>query len=259
MHHVYRRRESTNYQYRRFIPPGIRHAFPGKKGKPKRWWIESLKTKDPAEAKRKGAEVDVRVGGMFRLAEAGEWPPISGELIDVWAAHFLRSPVGLAAADAIDDEHLTHADLMALLTKFVTERNIPFRNGSTNFGHLLNEVRISLGRDEPAETRRPVAKTLTMESLIDMWARETQPTEKTDYSWRRIMAKLTNHLRHDDVTRITDADIVSWKESLFDSGLKPSTVKNHLTICSTLFGWSEQSAANPSPREFPANRENYSE
>ena len=63
MTHVYLRSTGV-YEYRRLIPAKLRPAF-GRK----RWRIESLGTKDKAEAKRKGSAVDVRVIAEFEAAE----------------------------------------------------------------------------------------------------------------------------------------------------------------------------------------------
>jgi hypothetical protein len=111
MTHVYSRSTGV-YEYRRLIPAKLRPAFGGK-----RWRIESLGTKDMGEAKRKGSIVDVRVAEEFRLAEAGEWPPVSADMIDVLASHFFQS---VDQEEITDDRALTDA-----LTKFLIERKIP--------------------------------------------------------------------------------------------------------------------------------------
>jgi hypothetical protein len=239
MTHVYPRSTGV-YEYRRLIPEKLRPAFGGK-----RWRIETLDTKDKAEAKRKGSVVDVRIAEEFRLAEAGEWPPISADMIEVLANHFLRS---VDQEQITDDRALTDA-----LMKFLIQRNIPFREGGTTFGHFKAEVCLWMRDppDPPPSTvvrEKPVValKTnnrllpITMMNIIDGWARDNEPTEKTVYSWKRIMAKLTAHVGHDDVTQIGDTDIVSWKEALLASSLSRKTVANHLTIATTLFNWAER-------------------
>ncbi len=176
-------------------------------------------------------------------------------MIEVLANHFLRS---VDQEQITDDRALTDA-----LTKFLIRRNIPFREGGTTFGHFKGEACLWMRDppDPPPSTvvpEKPVValKTnggllpITMMNIIDGWARDNEPTEKTVYSWRRIMAKLTAHVGHDDVTQIGDTDIVSWKEALLASSLSRKTVSNHLTIATTLFNWAERNkkvATNPAP------------
>jgi integrase len=75
----------------------------------------------------------------------------------------------------------------------------------------------------------------SLQSLFDAWAAERRPPERTLYEWRRIVARLSRHLGHQEGERITKADMVGWKDALLASGKGPKTVKNHVDIIHALY------------------------
>jgi site-specific recombinase XerD len=83
------------------------------------------------------------------------------------------------------------------------------------------------------QNRRGAAATLT--SLLDAWATERKPPERTLYEWRRIVGRLGEHLGHEDAERITKRDLVAWKDALVASGKAAKTVKNHVDIIHALY------------------------
>jgi integrase len=262
MTHVYRRSTGV-YEYRRLIPPRLRPILGGKT-----WRIESLETKDAAEAKRKAATVELRVIGEFEAAEIAlldttaatwfetEFPRIKREYTrDMERDHFNADnfdPRREVCYGLMIDPLVDEADLEERVAGFVKQRGLPFDRGTKEFDRLIEAAQQHYAEyyAMPSPPQRPAptpalhvtmnVQPLTMGALVDGWAREAQPTEKTVYSWKRIMAKLTRHLGHDDVTQIIDADIVSWKEALLAGGLSVKTAANHLTIAKTLFNWGQQ-------------------
>lgn len=77
-------------------------------------------------------------------------------------------------------------------------------------------------------------------TLFPLWAAEKGFAPKTRYSWERIIRKLINHVGHEDADKITDTDIISWKDALVASGLSPKTIENHLTIIKSFFRWASK-------------------
>jgi integrase len=75
----------------------------------------------------------------------------------------------------------------------------------------------------------------TLQTLLNAWATERRPPERTRYEWRRVVDRLAQHLGHHDAERITKADIVGWKDALLASGKGPKTVKNHVDIIHALY------------------------
>jgi hypothetical protein len=67
--------------------------------------------------------------------------------------------------------------------------------------------------------------------LIADWVREARAKEKTEYSWTKIINKLTAHVGHDDAAAVTEHDLIGWKDKLVSSGLSPTTIKNPSRYC----------------------------
>ena len=94
----------------------------------------------------------------------------------------------------------------------------------------------------PPWVRPPASKTAegqgqTLHTLLDAWAAERRPPERTVYEWRRVIERLAQHAGHEDAERLTKADIVGWKNALLAAGGKgPKTVKNHVDIIHALYG-----------------------
>lgn len=94
--------------------------------------------------------------------------------------------------------------------------------------------------------------------LFEAWAKERRFAKKTEYSWRKVLGKLTAHLGHEDASNMSDLDIIAWKDALVASKLSPKTIANHLTIIKTFFRWAYRNkriASNPAADvEFKAKR-----
>lgn len=118
-------------------------------------------------------------------------------------------------------------------------------------------------------TTKPIKAGRSVSELFDLYADERALADKTRYSWPRILKKLTDHIGHDDASRIIDTDIIGWKDVLVASGLKPRTIKNHLIVAKSFFRWAAKNkriASNPAieveykPKHNPANdRQSYSD
>lgn len=71
---------------------------------------------------------------------------------------------------------------------------------------------------------------VTLTALFEAWAHETNPSASTRATWRGCFRLLREHLGHDDATRLTEDDLIAWKDALLAGGRAARTVKdNHLT------------------------------
>jgi integrase len=89
---------------------------------------------------------------------------------------------------------------------------------------------------------------LTLNELVDAWAVERKPAQRTRYEWARAVGRLASHVGHTDPIKFVPKDIVSWKDALLASGKSSKTVKNHLFAVHALFGWAVRNhrmVANP--------------
>jgi hypothetical protein len=89
-------------------------------------------------------------------------------------------------------------------------------------------------RVETATTKAPVS----LEHLVDRWAKERTPRDKTMYEWRRVAREFVKFLGYDDANRITRADIIRWKQDLVDRGLHAKTIRDaKLEPIRAIFRW----------------------
>jgi integrase len=98
---------------------------------------------------------------------------------------------------------------------------------------------------QPKATKRP---SMPFGELFNAWSKERKFAEKTAYSWRKIVGKLTVHLGHEDAAQVTDTDIIAWKDALVASKLRPTTIKNYLIVIKAFFQWAARNkriASNP--------------
>jgi hypothetical protein len=74
----------------------------------------------------------------------------------------------------------------------------------------------------PIEPKKPVS----FKILLDRWAAERKPAEKTRYEWTRVFNEFRRHVQHDDANLVTSDDVVSWKNSLVDGGGSTKTIRD---------------------------------
>lgn len=87
----------------------------------------------------------------------------------------------------------------------------------------VNGARLSM---QSAPKKSPAGPTLRFDELLDGWAAEKRPALKTAYEWRRVAKRLAAFLGHDDAKRLTDEDLLRWKASMVDAGLRPKTIRD---------------------------------
>jgi integrase len=287
------------YYYRRVVPAHLRKAL----GRTE--FRISLQTKDLRVAKRryldKAAEVEAalaRAGGgpitlttkeVFALAgvwyrrmldkydaEPGDpvgWEEWSHELRDAYhearVATVIRPQVDtLLKAEGLiieerSRERLDEAVLVNALE--LVEKLIDRAQGDYSPDPLLKTIPEWRGVNGEIK----LIEGVPVSDIFEAWAAERRFASKTEYSWKRIIGKLTTHLGHEDAARITDRDLIGWKEALVISGLSPKTIENHLTIIKTFFRWAAKNkriSINPAvdveyrAKRDPANeRQSYSD
>lgn len=78
----------------------------------------------------------------------------------------------------------------------------------------------------PSESPLGPANPVPLESLLDGWAAEKSPAQKTLYTWTKTVEQLQAHLGHADAARITADEMIRWKEGLLKSGLRTKTIRD---------------------------------
>ena len=78
---------------------------------------------------------------------------------------------------------------------------------------------------DPAPTPSP-SKPVSLQTLLDGWAAEKQPTQKTIYSWKRVLEQLGTFVGHNDAARLTPDNLLQWKAGLLEAGLRTKTIRD---------------------------------
>ncbi len=74
--------------------------------------------------------------------------------------------------------------------------------------------------------RSGTEKEVPFSKLFDGWRAEKGPSEKTAYSWKRVLDYLSAHLGHADAARLTPEDMIGWKNALIEGGRKGKTIRD---------------------------------
>jgi integrase len=77
-----------------------------------------------------------------------------------------------------------------------------------------------------ALSRSNDSSAVMLEDLIAGWVKEKRPAERTVYEWRRIARELTKFIGHQDAAKMTPEDLLRWKTSLIEAGLRPKTIRD---------------------------------
>jgi integrase len=121
---------------------------------------------------------------------------------------------------------------------------------------MLDQLARGGGQAFPlAQTAMPVAglvavrQPLPLADLVSGWAKERRPVEKTVYEWSRVTRQLAEFLGHDDATRVTTENLIDWKQSMVEAGLRPKTIQDaKIAPVRAIFQWGAQNkriASNP--------------
>lgn len=78
---------------------------------------------------------------------------------------------------------------------------------------------------------RPAVAGVTLTDIFDRWRRESKPAGSTLTTWKSILSDFRRHLKHDDATRVTDQDVVAWKDSRIAAGRSLKTVADSDLAC----------------------------
>jgi len=89
---------------------------------------------------------------------------------------------------------------------------------------------------------RPTLQRLS--ELIPVWLDALDASPKTKAGYRSAIRRFVPLLCEKDAN-ITEADIIHWRDSLVESGLKPATVNQYLSAISNFFAWLQRKQVYP--------------
>ena len=71
----------------------------------------------------------------------------------------------------------------------------------------------------------------TMTQAFEDWKREAQPAPSTVSTWQGHLNSLRSFVAHEEVERLTQQDIVSWKDHLVQKGMAAKTINDGYLAC----------------------------
>ena len=105
-------------------------------------------------------------------------------------------------------------------------------------------------RFPPAIAIAPKPEPLTSTTLFDRYNAEAQVAAATEKRWRGVFKALVKFLGHDDMSALTEDDVLRWKRALLEEGLSTRTVRYvNLAALNTVLKFAVREkmlAANPS-------------
>jgi hypothetical protein len=69
-------------------------------------------------------------------------------------------------------------------------------------------------------------KPVAFSALLDGWAVEKQPTQKTISSWQKVLEQFGTFVGHTDAARLTPENLLHWKAALLAAGFRTKTIRD---------------------------------
>jgi hypothetical protein len=204
---------------------------------------QSLGTGNIAEAHRLAIPVLAEFQRIIDLAERGEWPPLDSDLVPEWYFWHLTSrgspTVEQSVADFLGSKSIGPSPNS--VTRLIRDAKV-YAAEQKSHGEALNDLlrRVEEGEIDPQSVIMPEApreEAVHFEDLIDKWAKERRAKAKSKDEFSSKMAKFIKFLGHDDITRLTDRNIIDWKDHLLDNGRSHKTIENYLVVLKTLLNF----------------------
>lgn len=262
-HPMYLAKRGATYYFRRAVPDELQPFLRTANGKARTEFMESLRTKDLAEAKRRLGPAIVAAQRALDAAQAllqarsapaiAPSPMTPQEEYEEWARE-------ASWQDTLEEDHRLEAreayqeKLRAFLRRpsaELTEEQIALRDMFAE-GELDDPVvraqrqrEREIAWDQGAEevvrewtaaldgvaTTTPAPRTIM--AAFDSYADEKKPAASTVKRWRPVIEHLIAFLGHDDVSRVTEEDLVAWKDALKVEVLKDGSRRSARTIRET--------------------------
>jgi len=143
---------------------------------------------------------DVLQMQQWCLRAAAEISEVRGLQLDEPCQLLLARCIGRVIQRAsIQLKHLANGEPMQAVTPFVAPYRAP-----------------------PASNKGMVA----FSKLVEGWTAERRPMLKTIYEWQRVLKQLASFLGHENASSLTADDLLRWKSSMIEAGLRPKTVRD---------------------------------
>lgn len=237
-----------------------------------------------ARAKLKGEartltlrEIDAACGAWYR-AEADRWADDPGKEQDWDQCHddlmgemdeaddpaereFVPDRAWLAQADAVlrgqgfaaDGASVRRAAVRLWQTKLSFAREM-IRRCQGDWSPDANLATFPQAHAAPATAQPPAATAaqdvLTFAKLVEAWALERQPPQRTREKWDAAFAGLAAVIGHDDARSVTVENVRRWKQARFEAGKHSKTVTDGISVMRATFNWGIRNGLLPEKNPF---------
>ncbi|PJI55984.1 hypothetical protein CTI14_00675 [Methylobacterium radiotolerans] len=72
---------------------------------------------------------------------------------------------------------------------------------------------------------------VSLTNIFERWRKETDPAPATITTWRGILADFEKHLKHGEAARVTEHDVVGWKDARVAAGRAAKTINDSDLAC----------------------------
>lgn len=237
---TYLLRIGPKYYFRRQVPKDLLGHFRTATGRPRTEWRHTLSTDDREEAKRllrpHAADTDKLIDeARARIAAS---PQVNAPQSPQELAQTLREVEEAEAAEAVKRRSQARYEDRSGYRKLARERLLlstaELTQEEAAWRDLVREqdpAKVQEGLDGQrafndrlaAENGRQVGRIPIM-PLFERYAATGSPSPATVRLWRPRVAKLIEHLGHDDAARVTRADLNGWIAALVTKGLAKKTI-----------------------------------
>ncbi|CAA2100544.1 Tyrosine recombinase XerC [Methylobacterium bullatum] len=178
--------------------------------------------------------------GEDLTAGVNEWPPTDST--DALEQRCGRLALWVLHRHGIEIDSASHLALLREIAKAALQA-----------GWQLKRQAAGDYTPDPLEGRFPaVASPSTataISDVFDRWKAEAKPSASTVTTWRGVIGSFTAYLKHDDITWVSDADVIRWKDALVAEGKRPRTINDsHLAALKAVMNYAKRNriiATNP--------------
>lgn len=245
MSHITKR--EAVYYFRRKTPADLLTAYG------RRETIYSLGTTDKREALERARAESVKLDKVFaRLRSESKAPPVEDAPRAIWITDTPVQPMPRTQVE-LDEE-------MAPVLAEEAEQEERREELKDAIRAVLSEGSITASQTLASTVALPdalqpasgafgrYARGTLLDAVVDKWAMERTPTQRSISATRRHIARYVAHSGNNDIRSVTKTTLISWKDAQLASGTTVSNVNYGLTLLSVILKYAVQQdmiATNP--------------
>ncbi|WKW50618.1 DUF6538 domain-containing protein [Rhodomicrobium lacus] len=98
----------------------------------------------------------------------------------------------------------------------------------------------------PQTSATPVPNFVSFDDVFERWKRERSPAAVTVTTWKGYVKSFVSYLGHDDMLRVTEDDMIAWKDALVEQGYPISSLRvGRIAAIKALFNYAKANRLTP--------------